>query len=43
MTPGAQVVVLAGAAHLTPWDAGDESVRVVRTFLSAVDSGAGKP
>jgi proline iminopeptidase len=43
MTPGAQVVVLPGAAHLTPWDARDESVRAVRTFLRAADSSSGRP
>ena len=40
MTPGARVVVLPGAAHMTPWDARDENVRVVRAFLQAVDSTA---
>jgi proline iminopeptidase len=43
MTPGAQVVVLPGAAHLTPWDARDESIRTVRTFLRVADSSSGKP
>ena len=38
LTPGAQVVVLTGAAHMTPWDARDENVRVVRAFLRAADS-----
>ncbi len=37
MTPGAKVVVLAGAAHLTPWDARDENVKAVREFLREVD------
>ena len=36
LTPGARVVVLAGAAHLTPWDAPEENVRVVRQFLRGV-------
>jgi proline iminopeptidase len=36
--PGARYVVLAGAAHLTPWDARDENVGVVREFLRAADS-----
>jgi proline iminopeptidase len=36
--PGARYVVLAGAAHLTPWDARDENVKVVREFLRAADS-----
>ena len=43
MTPGGRVVVLPGAAHLTPWDAPDESVRTERAFLRAVDAGSGKP
>jgi proline iminopeptidase len=38
MTPGARVVVLRGAAHLTPWDARQESIRTERAFLSAADS-----
>ena len=42
-SPGAQVVVLPGAAHLTPWDARDESIRAVRTFLRAADSSSGNP
>jgi proline iminopeptidase len=37
LTPGATVVVLAGAAHLTPWDAPEENVRVVRDFLRQRD------
>jgi proline iminopeptidase len=37
LTPGAQVVVFPGAAHLTPWDAPEENVRVVQEFLSGVD------
>jgi proline iminopeptidase len=38
MTPGARVVVFRGAAHLTPWDARQESIRTERAFLSAADS-----
>jgi proline iminopeptidase len=38
MTPGARVVVLRGAAHLTPWDARQESIRTERAFLVAADS-----
>ena len=38
LTPGAQVIVLAGAAHLTSWDARDENVRVVREFLRRSDT-----
>lgn len=33
-----RLAVLPGAAHLTPWDARDESVRVVRGFLRRTDS-----
>jgi proline-specific peptidase len=38
LTPDARVAVLPGAAHITPWDARDENVRVVRQFLRTVDS-----
>lgn len=38
LTPGAKVVVFKDAAHLTPWDAPEENVRVVREFLAGVDS-----
>jgi len=38
LTPGAKMVVLKGAAHITPWDAHEENVRVVRDFLHGVDS-----
>jgi proline-specific peptidase len=38
LTPGARVVVLRGAAHMTPWDAPDENVKVVREFLRSADS-----
>jgi proline iminopeptidase len=44
MTPGAKYMVLKGAAHMTPWDAPEENVRVVREFLRGVDSvGVKKP
>ena len=43
MTPGARVVVFPGAAHLTPWDARDESIRTEQEFLGAADSSSGKP
>ena len=36
--PGARYVVFAGAAHLTPWDAREENLRVVREFLRSADS-----
>jgi proline-specific peptidase len=38
LTPDARVVVLKGSAHLTPWDARDENVLVVREFLRSADS-----
>ncbi len=38
ITPGARVVVLSGAAHITPWDARDKNVGVVAEFLRSVDS-----
>jgi len=34
--------VLAGAAHLTPWDSPEENVRVVREFLRGADSAAAR-
>ena len=30
--------VFAGSSHMTPWDAHDENVKVVREFLNSVDS-----
>jgi proline iminopeptidase len=42
LTPGAQVVVLTGAAHITTWDAPNDNVRVVRTFLRSVDARRGE-
>ena len=38
MTPGAKVVVIPGAAHITPWDNPDAMVRAVRRFLRKVDA-----
>jgi proline iminopeptidase len=38
LTPGAQVSVLPGAAHITTWDAPQEMLRVVRDFLRHADS-----
>jgi proline iminopeptidase len=38
LTPGSQYVVIPGAAHITTWDNADETVRVQREFLRAVDS-----
>ena len=43
LTPGAHVAVLAGAAHLTPWDAREENVRIVRAFLRRSDSTVVRP
>lgn len=37
LTPGARVVELPGAAHLTPWDAREQSVYLVRGFLRDAD------
>jgi proline iminopeptidase len=31
-------VLFAGSSHMTPWDARDENVKVVRSFLNSVDS-----
>jgi len=39
--PGSQYVVLPGAAHITSWDARDENIKVVREFLTSVDSTSG--
>lgn len=36
--PGARYVVFPGAAHLTPWDAREPNLRVVREFLRSADS-----
>ena len=33
-----RTVIFAGSSHMTPWDARDENVRVVRRFLNSVDS-----
>ncbi len=40
--PGAEYVVLKGAAHMSMWDAPEENVRVEREFLNRVDSLAKK-
>lgn len=39
MTPGAQVVVIPDAAHVTMWDNPGASVKAVRDFLHQVESG----
>jgi len=36
--PASRYVLLAGAAHITTWDAREENVRVLREFLHGVDS-----
>jgi proline iminopeptidase len=36
--PRAQYVVLKGSAHMTPWDAREDNVKVVREFLRTVDA-----
>jgi proline iminopeptidase len=36
--PGARYVVFAGSAHITPWDAHEANLRVVREFLRSADS-----
>lgn len=36
--PGARYELLAGAAHLTSWDAREANLRVVREFLRSADS-----
>lgn len=44
LIPGARYELLAGAAHITPWDAREPNVRLVRGFLHSADStrGAGR-
>ena len=37
LTPGAEVAVISGAAHITTWDNPGEMLRVVREFLRRVD------
>lgn len=35
---GAKYVMFPGSAHMTPWDARDENIKVVREFLNSVES-----
>jgi proline iminopeptidase len=42
MLPGARVVVIPGAAHITTWDNPEAMVRAVRDFLASADSTARK-
>jgi proline iminopeptidase len=39
LVPGAQVVVIPGAAHVTSWDNPEANLAAVRDFLRRVDSG----
>jgi proline iminopeptidase len=39
LTPGARVVVIPGAAHITAWDNPEANLTAVRTFLREVDAG----
>lgn len=44
MVPGAKYEVIKGAAHMTPWDAPEQSLKVVRDFLGSLDQAkAAKP
>jgi proline iminopeptidase len=36
--PDSRFVLFTGSSHMTPWDARDENVKVVRDFLNKVDS-----
>jgi proline-specific peptidase len=38
LIPGARYEMLAGSGHMTPWDARDANVGLVREFLRSVDS-----
>jgi proline-specific peptidase len=37
LVPNSRYEVFPGSAHMTPWDAKDENVKVVREFLNSVD------
>ena len=39
LTPGSELVVIPGAAHVTMWDNPDAMIGAVRTFLDRVDQG----
>jgi proline iminopeptidase len=43
MTPGARYAVIPNAAHVVEWDNPEETNRVIRAFLAAVDSIKTKP
>ena len=36
--PNSSYVLFPSSAHMTPWDAGEENLKVVRNFLNSVDS-----
>ena len=38
MVRNSQYTVFEGSSHMTPWDARDESVSILREFLNSVDS-----
>lgn len=40
LIPGARFEAIAGSAHITPWDAPEATVRIVREFLHSADSTA---
>ena len=42
LTPGAKVVVIPNAAHITTWDNPQPMIDAVRAHLRAADSGAQK-
>jgi proline iminopeptidase len=39
MVPGAKVVVISNAAHITSWDNPDAMVSAIRSFLHSIDQG----
>jgi proline iminopeptidase len=41
MTPGARVVEIPGAAHITTWDNPEATFQAVKDFLLGVDRGGG--
>jgi proline iminopeptidase len=36
--PGAKYVMFPNSGHMTPWDARDQNIKVVREFLNSIDS-----
>jgi pimeloyl-ACP methyl ester carboxylesterase len=41
LTPGSELVVIPGVAHVTMWDNPDAMIGAVRAFLDKVDQGPG--